>query len=200
MSNRLLILIWLKSVQKVMIPEFLSQLINTCIDVYLDARAEQVKKLTTATTSMIETELTGLYDKKTAKRTELENFAKINGISSTERDDNAPLAKLNGLNDSLNKASEEEIKSKAFLDAVKLAISRNEALVPEQEQGSLKDLEKRLQELKEKLAEFDKKYTREYLAKQPSLKMIPEQIKTIEAEINNKLEYGKQIVLTEADK
>ena len=179
-------------------PEFLSQLIDTCIDVYLDARAEQVKKLTTVTASMIISELAGLYDKKSAKRTELENFAKVNGISSTERVDNEPLAKLNGLNDSLNKASEEEIKSKAFLDAVKLAISRNEALVPEQEQGSLQDLEKRLLELKEKLAEFDKKYTREYLAKQPSLKMIPEQIKTIEAEINHKLEYGKQIILTEA--
>ena len=180
-------------------PDFLPLLINTWIDVYLNARAEEVKKLTADTTSIIETELKGLDDKINSARAELDAFRKINDISSTGRDENEPLARLNGLNDSLNKASEDEVKAKAYLDAVKSAISRGQAIVPEQEQGSLQDLEKRLQELKEKMAEFDKKFTRDYLAKQPTLKIIPEQIKKLEAEINNKLEYGKKIVLTEAE-
>ena len=180
-------------------PEFLPQLINTWIDVYLDARAEEIKKLTGNTTSVIEGELKGLAEKINSARAELEIFRKTNDITSTGRVENEPLARLNGLNDSLNKASEDEVKAKANLDAIKLAISRNQAVVPDQEQGSLQNLEKRLQELKEKLAEFDKKFTRDYLDKQPALKIIPEQIKKLEAEIENKREYGKKIVLTEAE-
>ena len=180
-------------------PEFLPQLINTWIDVYLDARAEEIKKLTGNTTSVIEGELKGLAEKINSARAELEIFRKTNDITSTGRVENEPLARLNGLNTSLNKASEDEVKAKANLDAIKLAISRNQAVVPDQEQGSLQNLETRLQELKEKLAEFDKKFTRDYLDKQPALKIIPEQIKKLEAEIENKREYGKKIVLTEAE-
>jgi succinoglycan biosynthesis transport protein ExoP len=180
-------------------PEFLPLLINTWVDVYLDARAEDIKKLTGNTTRIIEDELKGLAEKINSKRNELENFRKINDISSTGRDENEPLARLNGLNDSFNKASEDAIKAKANLDAVRLAISLDQAVVPDQEQGSLQDLEKHLQELKETLAEFDKKFTRDYLNKQPTLKIIPEHIKKLEAEIKDKREYGKKIVLTEAE-
>jgi len=180
-------------------PEFLPLLINTWVDVYLDARAEDIKKLTGNTTRIIEDELKGLVEKINSKRNELEIFRKINDISSTGREENEPLARLNGLNESLNKASEDEVKAEANLDAVKLAIARNQAVVPDQEQGSLQDLEKRLQELREKLAEFDKRFTRDYLDKQPTLKIIPEQIKKLEAEIKDKREYGEKIVLTEAE-
>jgi uncharacterized protein involved in exopolysaccharide biosynthesis len=180
-------------------PEFLPQLINTWIDVYLDARAEDVNKLTANTTGIIEGELKGLADKINSARTELEAFRRANDITSTGRDENEPLARLNGLNESLNKVSDEEVKAKANLDTIKSAISRDQAVVPDQEQGSLQNLEKRLQELQEKLADFDKRFTRDYLDKQPALKIIPEQIKKLEAEIKSKREYGKKIVLTEAE-
>ncbi|HEY5140469.1 MAG TPA: integrase, partial [Methylococcales bacterium] len=100
-------------------PEFLPMLINTWIDVYLDARAEEVRKLTTNTTSIIEGEMQGLTEKINSARTELEAFRRTNDITSTGRDENEPLARLNGLNESLNKASEEEVKAKANLDTIK---------------------------------------------------------------------------------
>lgn len=180
-------------------PKFLPLLVNTWVDVYLDARAEEIKKLTGNTTSIITDELKGLAEKINVKRAELDAFRKINDISSTGRDENEPLAQLNGINASYNQASEDEIKAKAALDAIKLAISRGQAVVPDQDQGSLESLEKRLQELQEKLAEFDKKFTRDYLNKQPALKVIPQQIKKLEAEVKHKRDYGKKIVLTEAE-
>ncbi len=180
-------------------PEFLPLLVNTWIDVYQDARSEDIKKLTGNTTRLIEDELNGLAEKMNAKRAELEDFRKINDISSSGRDENEPLARLNGLNDSLNKASEDEIKAKANLDAIKSAIARDQAVVPDQERGSLQDLEKRLQDLREQLADFDKKFTREYMAKQHKYNPIPEQIKKLEAEIKKKRDYGKNVVITEAE-
>jgi polysaccharide biosynthesis transport protein len=180
-------------------PEFLPLLVNTWVDVYQDARAEDIKKLTGNTTRIIEDEMKGLAEKIEAKRVELENFRRINDISSTGRGENEPLARLNGINDSLNKASEDEVKAKANLDAIKSAIARDQAVVPDQDRGSLQDLERRLQDLREKMVEFDKKFTRDYLNKQPALKTIPEQIKKLEAEINKKRAYGKDVALTEAE-
>lgn len=180
-------------------PEFLPLLVNTWIDVYQDARSEDIKKITGNTTRLIEDELNGLAEKMNAKRAALEAFRKINDISSSGRDENEPLARLNGLNDSLNKASEDEIKAKANLDAIKSAIARDQAVVPDQDRGSLQDLEKRLQDLREQLADFDKKFTRDYMVKQLKYNPIPEQIKKLEAEIKNKRDYGKNVVITEAE-
>jgi uncharacterized protein involved in exopolysaccharide biosynthesis len=180
-------------------PEFLPRLINTWIEVYLDARAAEVKKLTDNISRIIEDELKGLAEKINLARTELATFRKKNDISSTGRNENEALARLKGLNDSLNTASEEEVKAKAHLDAIKSAISRNQTVVPAYEQGSLQNLEKHLQELRERLAEFDKKFTRDYLDKQPALKFVPEQIKELETEIKKKHVYGKNIVLTDAE-
>jgi integrase len=106
---------------------------------------------------------------------------------------------MRGLNESLNKASEAEVKAKSNLDAVKAAIFRGKAVVPDDEKGSLVDLETRLQDLREKLAELDKKFTREYLNLQPDLKSIPEQIKELETAVNNKRRYGQNVVLTDAE-
>src|SRR5687768_18069791 len=48
-------------------------LINTWIDVYLDARAEEVKKLTSNTQRIVEDELEGLADKVNSARVALED-------------------------------------------------------------------------------------------------------------------------------
>jgi succinoglycan biosynthesis transport protein ExoP len=179
--------------------EFLPLLINTWIDVYLDARAKDVQQLTANTKSIVEGELNGLSGKIDNARAELEMFRTINDISSTGRTENEPLARLNGLNEALNKASEDEVKAKTLLNAIKLAISRDQTVVPEQQRDSLQELEKSLQGLQEKLAEFDKRFTRDYLNKHPDLKVIPEQIKKLEAEILKKREQGKKTALEEAE-
>ena len=180
-------------------PDFLPQLINTWIDVYLDARAEDVNKLTATTKNIVEGELNGLSDKIDSARAKLDTFRKMNDISSTGRNENEPLARLNALNTSLNNAIEDEVKAKATLNAIKSAISRDQTVVPDQQQGSLQELENRLLDLQEKLAEFDKRFTRDYLNKQPALKVIPGQIKKLEAEIIKKREQGKKIALEEAE-
>lgn len=179
--------------------EFLPLLVNTWTDVYQEARAEDIKNLTENTTQLIVDELNGLAEKINVKRVELEAFRKDFDIASSGREENEPLARLNGLNSALNKADEEEVKAKAALDAVKSAIDRGQAVVPRQEQGGLQALEKSLQELHGKLTEFDNKFTRDYMAKKYKYNPIPEQIKKLEAELKNKQDYGKRIVLTEAE-
>ncbi len=180
-------------------PELLPLVINTWIDVYLEAREAAVASSAQDTVALVSNELTELDAKVEFAHSELDRFRQENDISSTTREENEVLARLQGLNQSLNNANEEVVKAKAKLDAVNTAIAAGQAVVPEQEQRSLSSLERRYQELKEKLAEFDKRYTRQYLALQPALKSLPDQIAQLEAEINKKKREGKQIVWTQAN-
>src|SRR5687768_17046280 len=77
-------------------PRLLPLLINTWIDVYLNARAEDVKKLAGNTQRILEDELEGLSQKVVSARIELDKFRKNNDISSTGREENEALARLKG--------------------------------------------------------------------------------------------------------
>lgn len=174
-------------------------LINTWIDVYLDARAEEIARSKGSTMEMIQEELATLTDKIEQKRLELEHFRKYNDIVSIERADNEALARLKGLNDSLNTASEAEVKAKARLDAIRKSIARGQAVVPMEDTRTLSALEKRAQELREQLEELDRQYTREYMALSPSLKVIPDKLAALDAEIQRVRQGGQAIVVSEAE-
>ena len=183
-------------------PEIFVPLINTWIDVYLERRAEEIRQTSGLTQETLREELTGLEDKILIKRSELEHFRKINNITSLGREnifENQSLARFKGLNKSHSIASEEAIKAKARLDAVNKAIAEGRIVVPSEDKRGMRVLELRLQELQEQLAEFDRKYTRSYLALQPKLNVLPGQIRDIEKEIQTKRNFGQSIVLSEAE-
>ncbi|MDO9240561.1 MAG: integrase, partial [Methylicorpusculum sp.] len=180
-------------------PELLPLLINTWIDVYREARATEIEKNKSGTTQKLQEELLALEQKIEATRAELTQFSNQHDIISTGRDENDVLARLKGLTTSLNNASEDEVKAKAKLEAINKAIDEGKVVVPKQDQANLAALELRLQQLKEKLAEFQKRYTPGFMALQPAIKLIPEEIKKLENEIESKSHFGKQIVHSDAE-
>jgi len=180
-------------------PELLPVLINTWIDVYLDARAKEVSRLLGDTTQTLQSELDSLSGKISIKRAELERFRRQNDIASIEREENEALARLKGLNESLNVVSEEEIKAKARLDAINKAIARGQAVVPQEDTRTLSLLESRAQELREELGDLNRRYTQEFLNLSPTLKVIPEQLALLEAEIKRMRQQGQAVVLSDAE-
>lgn len=180
-------------------PELLPRLINTWIDVYLDARSAEIAQSKGLTVEMMREELTALTEKIQQKRLELEQFRQHNKIVSVDRQDNEALARLKGLTDSLNKASEEEVKAKARLDAIRKSIERGQVVVPNEDTRTLSALERRAQELREQLEELDRQYTREYMALSPDLKVIPEKLRSLEDEIKHIRRKGQTIVVSDAE-
>ncbi|SFK46277.1 Uncharacterized protein involved in exopolysaccharide biosynthesis [Nitrosomonas aestuarii] len=179
-------------------PTQLPLLINTWIDVYLDARTEEVLRLLGNTTHILQNELHGLAKKITTKRVELDQFRRNHDISSIEREENEALARLKGLNESLNVTSEEEVKTKARLDAINRAIENGQAVVPQEDTRTLSLLEDRAQQLREELADLNLRYTKEYLELSPTLKVIPEQLASLEGEIKRMRQSGQTIVQSDA--
>jgi len=180
-------------------PQLLPALINTWIDVYLDAREKEVSRLLGDTTQILHGELESLSEKISIKRAELDRFRRHNDISSIEREENEALARLKGLNESLNVASEEEVKAKARLDAINKAIARGQAVVPQEDTRTLSLLESRAQELREELGDLNRRYTQEFLNLSPTLKVIPEQLALLETEIKRMRQQGQSVVLSDAE-
>jgi len=180
-------------------PQLLPRLVNAWIDAYMEMRDRAIREATGATTEALRQQYEALGEKIVRKREGLERFRAENEILSMGRDENQVLARLKGLSDSLNSASEEEVKAKASLDAIRSAIARGEAVVPEQDERSLAQMEQRVQELRERLAELDKRFTRKFLALEPELRVIPKQLEALQAKIDDKLAYGRNFVLTQAE-
>lgn len=180
-------------------PELLPVLINTWIDVYLQARAEQIALSTNSTTDALQQQLEQLSEEIKLKRDELDLFRQQNDISSSARIENEALAHLKGLTDSLNLANDEEIKAKNNLDSIKKAISRGQAVVPQEDTRTLSQLEYRAQLLREDLKEMNQRFTPEYMALKPQLKVMPEKLAELEAKITKMRSEGQTVVLADAE-
>jgi len=175
-------------------PALLALLANTWINSYLDLRVDEIKRVTRQTTDSLRTQYAGLEEKLKQKRKALDTFRKDNEILTLGRDENQILAKLKGLSDALNSANEEKVKAKSRLDAINAAVRDGRVVVPKQDERSLAQMEKRAQELREQLAELDRRFTRNYIALSPTLKVIPEKLQALERKIKMAVESGRSIV------
>lgn len=180
-------------------PGFLALFLNTLIDQYQIQRVQQINDDTANTTLALQQQLSLLVKDTEQKRNDIDIFRIQHNILSVGRDENQVAARLNGLTTSLNTAEADEINAKAKLDAIKKAISRGRPVVPNSDKRSLANLEKRAQELSEQLSELDRRYTRQYMALQPELRVIPEQLEKLRAEIRRQKIDGQNIVLSDAE-
>lgn len=132
-------------------PETLTVILQTLLETYLgryaSARAEEAESTDTA----VEERLRGLEQKVIEKRAELARFREEHDIASMGRDENQALARLKGLTESLNKASEEAVAAESRLLAVEQAIAEGRPVGQEREERALANLETRVSELREEL-------------------------------------------------
>ncbi len=179
-------------------PRFLSAAVNTWIETYLEQRARDVAALEDRTTRALREEQASLKAKIEAARRALERYRAEHQILSTERDENQILARLKGLNDSLNEAEAEKIKAKARLDAIQVALARGEAVVPDQDKRTYAALAERAQLLREQVNELRRSYTDKYIERSPRLKAIPEALARVEKQLRRMRTRGRDHLLSEA--
>ncbi len=177
----------------------LAPLVNTWIDVYLEARAREIQATTGATLAALREQLTALDEKIVAKRQELEEFRRRYDIASLERSENDILARLNGLTKTLNQVSEEEVKAKARLAAIRAAIAAGKPVVPQEDSRTLAALEARAQALREELTSLRQRFTPDYIRLNPQYSKLPEQLKEVEGKIQRLVGNGQKVVLVQAE-
>lgn len=178
--------------------ELLPRLVNTWIDVYLAIRAEDIERRKARTLLVVQDELDGLAVKLAQARAALDQYREEHEIISVERQENEVLARLDGLNKALNNAIEEEAKTGAYLDTLRAAITRGAAVVPQGERRGVEAMDRELRELQAELLELNKRYTADYIDKQPRLRAVPERIDELKDKLAQALSQGREAELANA--
>jgi uncharacterized protein involved in exopolysaccharide biosynthesis len=178
--------------------EVLPTLVNSWIDVYLDIRAGEVDRRKAHTLQQVEDELAGLDAKLQEARTALDAYRRQHDIISSQREENEVLARLDGLNRALNTAIEDEVRARANLDTLRDAARRGERVIPRDQLREVASLESELRRLQGEMAELEKRYTTEYINKQPQLRAVVERIEELQQELNIAYERGRESELGSA--
>ena len=177
---------------------FLPQVVDSWIDVYLALRAEDIAQRKAQTLLQVQDEVSNLAIKVEQARDSLQRYRAEHEIISMERQENEVLARLDGLNKALNNAIEGEAKTGAYLDTLRQAITRGAQVVPQNERRGLENLDRELRELQAQMIEISKRYTPEYIEKQPRLRAIPVRIEELKSELARALSQGKDAELANA--
>lgn len=178
--------------------DWLPRLVNTWIESYLAYREQAVKQEVGDTLEILEEQHQSLQERLAGMRTDVREYADEHDILSQGRSQNQAHAKLEGLNQALNKARETEVQARADYDALLQALERGEPLVPESEQSALVELQVELDELRTQLREFDNRFTPQYRMVEPEFEDLPRRITKLEQAIASMLDRGQRILRAEA--
>ena len=178
--------------------ELLPGLVNSWIDVYLAVRAEEIEQRKQHTMQVVQEELDNLVVKLEQARGALDQYRSRYEIISAERQENEVLARLDGLNKALNNAIEEEVKTRAYLDTLVIAIEKGAQVVPQSERRGVEELDKELRELEAQMLELTQRYTMDYINKQPQLRAVPERIAELKGALARALSQGRAAELANA--
>jgi uncharacterized protein involved in exopolysaccharide biosynthesis len=108
------------------------------------------------------------------------------------------MARLEGLNEALNTAHENEVTARAHLQTLEQAIASGNKVVPVSEREGVAGMEKELSQLRVKMASLSQSYTMEYIRKQPNYRDIPERIEQLESDLAAIYSEGQAIELAAA--
>lgn len=177
---------------------FLPRLVNAVVESYQAELAAQQVSAASSEGDNLRRQVTGLEEEIAAKRQELAALGESSDIVSLQRDENLALARLKGLQDSLNKAAEAETIARANLTAVKGAIERGEPVVRLQDQRAIADLKRRAADLQERWAELEAKYPPKRIALEPDAKLLRQKLDRIEEDLAKETAASQQAALAEA--
>lgn len=180
-------------------PELLQSAVNHWAEAYVKLRAAQISAVTDQTTAELSEEQSRLQAKLGEKRAEITAFRDRYDIFSMEREENQVLSRLKGLQVSLNKAQERLVAARSRRTAVASAIAKRQPVVPEQDKANLNAMQTQARQIRAQLAELEKRYTREYLARDPKLKALPGELAQLELNIRQVMSEGRGQVLADAD-
>lgn len=179
-------------------PDQLAPLVNAWLAGYLDLRQRELEEEIGATLDALREEREALGATIRAKTETLELFRSENDIVTLERDGNEALSRLRALQQDLNRARDEAVEAEARLAAVEAAVARGDPVVPSSEQGLLDELEARASELRAKRIEMDQRFLPLFLENHPEHRVVPAQLEALEAQIQQKLAYGRELVLVQS--
>jgi polysaccharide biosynthesis transport protein len=168
-----------------------------------DAYREQIKRAfeqeSQETSAGVADEVKSLEAAVAAKRQEVEEFRVQNNIVSPEREENAALAKMQGLGKSLKDADERVAAAEGKVRALREAAAAGKSVVRARDNPTLANLEQRASQAREDLRNLERTYTSDFLAMDPNARTLRARLGELERQIAAQRTASEQAAFAEAE-
>lgn len=150
-------------------PDVLKPAIDSWTGIYLDLVESEKEKNSSEELLSSNTQLVAINEKIAQKQQIIHAFAIQHDITSLERDENRVLNKIKALSANLDVAIAEQTAAQALLNSLKDAVKKGQPIIRDIDSGQINQLQQELQLLKSELSTLAKKYTQEYLERDPTI-------------------------------
>lgn len=178
--------------------EFLPELVNMVTEVYRDRLVEAFHSAMLNASGGAGEEVRVLAKKITEKRETVEAYRLRHNIVSLERDENQVLSGLKGLGTSLNTANERIATAEGRLQAIKSSIEAGKSVVRSKDNPTIANMEQRASQIKEELRDLERRFTPQYMAKDPQVKAMRARLENLDQQIKAERQASQKAALDEA--
>lgn len=180
-------------------PAILPIVANLWVNVYVESQVKFQQSLFDETDAELEQQTQDLQGRVEEKRAELANFRFENDIVSMQRDENRVLSEFNGLTNALNIAREEEVNARAYLEAVRSAVSKNQPVGTREDQARIGALENERLQLQYRVREFEDTYTADFIPYDREIQRVIEQLEIVEETLSEARKQAQSRVIADAE-
>ena len=178
--------------------EILAPLINSTIDVYRDRLAKTYVNSSSEAMAEADEAVKKLEAAVMVKRRDLEAFRLRYDIVSLERGENQVLAQVRNLGTSLGLANEKVAAAEGKLRALTDSAAAGNTVARSRDDPTLANLEQRASQVREDLRDLERRYTQDYLAKEPKAIALRARLSELERQIVTQREASQKAALVEA--
>ncbi len=175
-----------------------SALVNTVIDVYREAQANQGEASSRTLLADAREEARVVDAKVAEKKKTLEDFRSRSNIVSVERDENQVLARLKAQSAALSLGTDREAIAEGKVRALEQAAAAGQAPQLSRDSPNVAAMAQRLSQWREEWRALERQYTPDYLAMDPNARALKNRITSLEQQIENERGKGQQNALAEA--
>ncbi|MGE3774621.1 MAG: hypothetical protein AB7I32_16980, partial [Gammaproteobacteria bacterium] len=180
-------------------PELLKRMLERWLARYEESRATLTAQTRDTDDRAAREQLAALDAKIAARRAEIDAFRAAHGIVSEERTENTHAAKLKGLNDSINKAEDEEMRAAARLDALRVAAAAGKPVAEAQNLAAIGRLQEKVETLRDMVRAQRDQFTEKYAQIAPEIVAARKDLEQAEQDLATMRERAQAEVMTKAE-
>ena len=180
-------------------PELPAALLVGISEVYREHVAQAYRDNNTEAVASADEEVLRLQDAVAAKRGEVEAFRVRHSIVSPEREENSLLAEMRGLARSQEEANKRLTEAEGKVASLRSASAAGKSTVRAKDNPTLAAAEARASQIREELGELGRRYTPDYLDKDPQARALRTRLAELNDQITQQRAAGQSSALEEAE-
>ena len=180
-------------------PELLRRVLERWLTLYEASRSQTTALNRDSDDQSLRGQVAALDEKIAAQRAGINAFRTSHGIVSEERAENSHAAKLNGLNDSINKAADDEMRAAARLEAIRAANAAGRPVAEGQNLAAIERLQAKVETLRDTVRAQGDQFTEKFAQIAPEIMAARKDLAQAEQDLVAMRERTTNEVLSKAE-